>query len=289
MPTTLAEGRQTLAPEAGPANTGNLNPDDHVITTLPNGHIAVGSKGANGESLIVLDGSNTIIVPTALSTPLTLTTLGETFTFSPLPSAVGDHTYEPRTTTLPNGQIAVASKGPNGESILVLSSSNTITLPAATSTPVALTRMGETLVSPPQPLSDLGQYGTTTLPDGHVAVGSKGPNGESLIILDGSSTVTVPTSLSTPVTLTTLGETFTFSPPSTTSPEGGTDATAATMASYTPLVTTSSKPRGAKCRRVLSISRSLMLRQNLRALQSRELQPRALEPRALQPQLLLSL
>ncbi|KAK8102429.1 hypothetical protein PG984_015575 [Apiospora sp. TS-2023a] len=210
------------------------NPNEPVPIVLPNGHTAVGTAGANGESLIILDGSNTITAPTALSTPVTLTTLGETFTFPPQTSARGGDgdAYQPVTTTLPNGHTVVGSKGPNGKAVFV-DGSDTITIPATSPTPITMANNGETLVLSPPSGTDSDSDMTITLPDGHVVVGKKGPNGEPLVVLDGSGTIAVPTGASTPVTLTTLGETFTFVPLSATSTRDISAITAVTMISYT--------------------------------------------------------
>ncbi|KAK7946988.1 uncharacterized protein PG986_011309 [Apiospora aurea] len=242
VPSIPAEGGQTPVQNLTPASSDNVIPDHPVPTTiLSSGHATVGGgTGRNGESLFVLSGSaKTITVPAALSTPVIVTTLGETRTFSAPPWATTEGRDTPPagpvTTTLPNGHAAMANKGPNGESLFVLEGgSNTVTLPAAVTTPVTLTTMGETFTYSPLSLSEPGRYGTTTLSNGHVAVGSKGPNGDSLIILDGSRTITVPTGFSTSLILTTLGETFTISPPSTTSPQGDIATTTAKMGSNTP-------------------------------------------------------
>lgn len=210
----LAVGGQKLALNPTPANTAIPNLHGAVPTTLPNSHTAIGGKGENGESLFIVDGSDTIGVPTPPPAPVTLTTLGETFTFSPLPSTVGGGTNQPVTTTLPNGHIAVGSKSPNGGSLFILDGSNTITIPAASPNPMTLTLEGETIIFKPSSPPEFGSQITATLPDGHVVVGTRGPGREQLLVLDGSATITVPTDVSTPVTLTTLGETITLLPPS---------------------------------------------------------------------------
>ncbi|KAK6839284.1 hypothetical protein PG987_005150 [Apiospora arundinis] len=227
----ITEGQPiTLLPDL--SNTGVPIPHEPFTTTLPNSHIAVGREGQNGESLVVIDHSNTITVPTALSTPVIFTTLGETLTFSPLPRPAGGKAQNPALTiALSNGHTAVGSKGPNGESVVILDGSHTIAAPTGLSTPATLTTMGVILTFSPPSVekgeSKTNQPSTFTLPNGHVAAYGKDSKGDSVLVIDGSKSVRVPTA-ATPVTITTMGETLTFSPLS--APSGVTaSVTAITM------------------------------------------------------------
>ncbi|KAK6857248.1 hypothetical protein PG995_007435 [Apiospora arundinis] len=211
----ITEGQPiTLLPDL--SNTGFPIPHEPLTTTLPNGHIAVGREGQNGESLVVIDHSNTVTVPTALSTPVIFTTLGEALTFSPLPRPARGKAQNPALTiALSNGHTAVGSKGPNGESVVILDGSHTITAPTGLSTPATLTTMGVTLTfsspSVAKGESKTNQPSTFTLLNGHVAAYGKDSKGDSVLVIDGSQSVRVPTA-ATPVTITTMGETLTFSP-----------------------------------------------------------------------------
>ncbi|KAK7974490.1 hypothetical protein PG989_016338 [Apiospora arundinis] len=116
---------------------------------LPNDHTAVGSKGPNGESVVILDGSHTITAPTGLSTPATLTTMGVTLTFSPPSIEKGEpKTNQPSAYTLPNGHVAAYGNDSKGDLVLVIDGSQTVRIPTAAS-PVTITTMGETLTFSP--------------------------------------------------------------------------------------------------------------------------------------------
>lgn len=208
-----------------PKNIANSAYQEPVTNTLANGHIAVGSQGPDGEYLVVLDHSNTITISATLSMPVRLTTFGQKIAFSPLVTGIDGHLGEPVTTTLPNGHTAVGREGQNGESLLILDGRNTITVPAGLSDPMTVTTMGETLTFSSRPgaamVGNNYYHADNTPPDDHLAVAHKGPNGESLVVLEGSrTTITLP-ALTTPTTLTAMGETITFSPPSPGETERG--------------------------------------------------------------------
>ncbi|KAH8896825.1 hypothetical protein GQ53DRAFT_760922 [Thozetella sp. PMI_491] len=105
-------------------------------------------------------------------------------------------------------RVVVSSSG-----ILIIGGTDTVTIPTVTA-PTTLTTDGETFTFfPPSATSGNGGPVTITESDGQVVVSSSG------VIIIGSDTISVPNSLTSPTTITTDGETFTFLPPSTTDGE----------------------------------------------------------------------
>jgi len=191
-PTTLTTDGETftLLPQSS-NSPGSSGP---ITTTLPDGQTLVSSSG-----VLIIGGSETVTLPT-VSSESVLTTDGETFTLLP-PTTSPTSLPNVLTTTLPDGQTLVSSSG-----VLIIGGSETVTLPSITK-PTTLTTDGETFtLLPPTSVSDSSPV-TTTLPDGQTVVSSSG-----LIIIGGSETITVPTGLTGPTTVTTDGETFTFQP-----------------------------------------------------------------------------
>ncbi|KAH8891558.1 hypothetical protein GQ53DRAFT_823579 [Thozetella sp. PMI_491] len=166
-----------------------------LTTTAPDGKTIISSSG------VIIIGNDTFTVPTSLTAPTTITTDGETFTFSPTPSDV-------LTITEPDGKTVISSSG------LIIIGSDTLTVPTGLTAPTTITTDGETFTFSPTATSAI----TTTTPSGVLTITE--PDGKTVIsssglIIIGSDTLTVPTSLTAPTTITTDGETFTFSPTAT--------------------------------------------------------------------------
>lgn len=188
----------TLEPPVTASPTSN--PSGPVTTTLPDGKTIVSSSG------IVIIGSDTVTLPKVSSESI-LTTDGETFTLEPPSRSINPTPSGPLTTTLPDGKTMISSSG------VVIIGTDTVTLPSVTS-PTTLTTDGETftIFPPSSPTTSAPVARTSTLPDGQTLISSSG------IIIIGTDSFTLPTSFTTPLTLTTDGETLTFKPGPTQTP-----------------------------------------------------------------------
>ncbi|KAH7336123.1 hypothetical protein BKA65DRAFT_538310 [Rhexocercosporidium sp. MPI-PUGE-AT-0058] len=201
--TTLTTLGETFTLNPSGLTTSSQASSVPLTTTFADGQIGVSSSG-----VVVIGGSVTITLP-QVSSSTVLTTAGQTFTLTPpgLPGSGSSRSSGPVTTTFSDGQIGVSSSG-----VVVIGGSVTITLPTVSSR-TTLTSGGQTFtLSPPSSLSTptisptntpIGV--TRTLPDGQIEVSSSG-----IIIIGGSLTITVPTTLTAPSTVTTFGQTFTW-------------------------------------------------------------------------------
>lgn len=155
-----------ISEACGPGNSSSLGSGGGggITFTEPDGVTVISKSG------VIIIGSDTFTAPTGLTTPKTITTDGETFTFYPS-SGTG---------SISSGTNKISSRSRSGSS-----------------SPGVITE---------------------TLPDGVTVISSSG------VIIIGSDTITVPTGLTAPETITTDGETFTFTPsstPTSTNSSGG--------------------------------------------------------------------
>jgi hypothetical protein len=187
----------TIAPPPGAPITVTL--PEPTTSTLPDGTVVTISAGQ------VIWGPNTFPVPTGLISPQTITTFGETFTFTPTAAPnPGPTGTNPSLTTLPGGVVATFTAGQ------LVWGTNTIPVPTGLTAPQTITTLDQTIVftptEQPNPGPTVTDVLTTTLPDQMVVTSSAGQ------LLWGTFVVPVPTGLSTTAIVTTNGETFTFPP-----------------------------------------------------------------------------
>ncbi|KAG4428505.1 hypothetical protein IFR05_016016, partial [Cadophora sp. M221] len=167
--------------------------------TRPDGQTVISSSG------VVVIGSNTVTLP-SVSSPTTLTTLGQTFTLNPGPISGTNQASSGlgNSFTRPDGQTVISNSG------VVVIGSNTITLPSVLS-PTTLTTLDETFTLNPSGSTTNSRVSsdpiTTTFADGQIEVSSSG-----VVVIGGSLTISLP-QVSSRTVLTTAGQTFTLNPP----------------------------------------------------------------------------
>lgn len=172
--------------------------------TAPDGETIVSSA-----SVIVIGGSQTVTLP-GVSSSTVLTTDGQTFTLLPLSmsSQPSGGTPQSRASSGSGSGSGSSSGQENTATLSVISTTGviivgtaTITVPTGQTTPVTLTTDGFTFTFPPPPQSA-----------NPTATALTSPSTSGGVVFIGTDSFSIPTGLTTPVTTTRDGFTFTFSP-----------------------------------------------------------------------------
>ncbi|KAF2159857.1 hypothetical protein M409DRAFT_60451 [Zasmidium cellare ATCC 36951] len=192
------------------------------------------STNSNGQTIITSSGA-TFTIPTGISTPTTITSNDQTLTFIPSPS----------TTSSTEGTLSGTTFVNSNSQTVISNTDGVVTLPTGITTPLTTTAGDQTFTFIPSGFSSFPSStssptsGTTdtTAPPPSVSA-TTNSDGET-IISDTSGVFTIPTGISTPVTLTNSdGQITTFTPGPITSPPSSTTSSSSTAAGFIIPITT---------------------------------------------------